>query len=137
MDAWGDSFLTHHDRIDFEHRVLHDLVSDFLHSSQAGATTAKLLRILDEIALYAKFHVKSEENIMHDLGYPDLPHHKDLHVALVNQLSNCMLGFGSRKYSEEHVRSFLVAWFTDHVCHEDAKIAVYAGLSPRRLPTSA
>ncbi|MEY4684620.1 MAG: hypothetical protein RLZ25_1079, partial [Pseudomonadota bacterium] len=70
MLHWTDEYKIGNDRIDFEHHIFLNLVIDFQNARVAGAPKEKLERILDEIALYARFHFRSEENMMVDMLYP-------------------------------------------------------------------
>lgn len=122
MLKWNEEYSIGNDRIDFEHRTFLGLVNEFQLARQGGAGKSKLARMLREIALYAKFHFCSEENVMDDIGYPDLQAHRLQHYNLIEVLSNKMLGLDMDQYEPEEIERFLVGWFVNHVTHEDSQI---------------
>ena len=125
MLQWSDEYRIGNERIDFEHRIFFNLVADFQSARLADASMEKLERILEEVALYARFHFRSEENMMIDMQYPGLEEHKVQHYNLVEVLSNQMLGLEMGLYKPQQVEEFLVCWFVNHVMHEDSKLAEF------------
>lgn len=125
MLEWSDKYLIGIDRIDFEHETFFGLVSDFEKARVRNADKQTLLGILEEIALYAKFHFRSEENIMKSLNYPDLARHEQKHLQLIEDLSNKILGITLNSITPEETQIFLVDWFLNHTANEDRKIADY------------
>lgn len=123
--AWQDHYLIGHPRIDFEHRIFFDLIASYHESRVAGAPSDKLLRILEEIVLYAKFHFKSEENMMQDLGYPGLEAHRALHLRLTEGLGTKVSAVRLGRHQPMDVEAFLVEWFVNHVTHEDARVSEF------------
>lgn len=122
---WSDKFLIGIPRIDFEHETFFGLVSDFEKARLNNADKKQLLGILDEIALYAKFHFRSEENVMASLGYPGIKEHEEKHLQLIEDLSNKILGMTLGSITAEATQNFLVDWFLHHTTTEDKKIAEF------------
>lgn len=125
MLEWSDTYLIGIDRIDFEHETFFGLVSDFEKARVENADKKVLLGILEEIALYAKFHFRSEENVMKSLNFPDLERHEQKHLQLIEDLSNKILGLTLDSITPEEVQNFLVDWFLHHTTNEDRKIAEF------------
>jgi len=125
MLEWTDRFLIGHERIDFEHRTFFGLVVDFQKARINEADKKTLAGLLEEIALYAKFHFRSEENVMEQLRYPELENHRKEHYQLVEVLSNKMLGLEMDLYSAKDIEDFLVEWFVGHTSKVDRKIVQY------------
>lgn len=125
MLEWSDALLVGNERIDFEHRTFFGLVGDFQKARLNQAEKKILTGLLEEIALYAKFHFRSEENVMEQIRYPDLENHRKEHYHLVEVLSNKMLGLEMDLYSAKDIEDFLVDWFVGHTSCVDKKIAQY------------
>lgn len=125
MITWDDHYLVGIERIDFEHRIFLDLINDFNESRLKNESVEILSNILQEIALYAKFHFKSEENMMQRINYPGLTEHQNHHRQLIDLLSAKMFGIQTKMYSPEEVEKFLFDWFINHVTHEDTKIFAF------------
>jgi hemerythrin len=123
MLEWSDKFLIGIDRIDFEHETFFGLVCDFEKARLANAGKEALLNILEEISLYAKFHFRSEENVMEAMAYPGLEEHRGKHWQLIEVLSNEILGLTLDRIAPEKIQDFLVDWFVNHTANDDRKIA--------------
>jgi hemerythrin len=125
MIAWDDHYLIGVQRIDFEHHIFLDLINNFNEARLQDENIETLSNILEEIALYAKFHFRSEENMMRRIKYPKLTDHQKLHHELLDQLGAKMFGIQTQLYTPAQVESFLTSWFVNHVTHEDTKIAAF------------
>jgi hemerythrin len=125
MLAWSHNYAIGIEKIDLEHRTFLNLVNEFNGARLAGASQDKLLRMLREISLYARFHFFSEENVMEDIGYPELDAHRNCHYVLIEVLSNKLLGLQMGDLTAAAVEAFLLDWFVDHVTHIDSKIAEF------------
>lgn len=123
--VWDDHYLIGSERIDSEHRIFFDLIASYQEGRLGGMTRERLALVLDEIVLYAKFHFKSEENMMLDIGYPGLETHRGQHMQLLESLSNKLLGTNLGLYGEHDIEYFLRDWFVDHVTHEDTKVTAF------------
>lgn len=126
MLEWSDRYLIGIDRIDLEHETFFGLVKDFEKARLRNAGKKELLGILNEIALYAKFHFCSEENIMEAMSYPDLEEHREKHLQLIDVLSNNILGLTLDRISPEKIESLLLEWFFHHTTSDDKMIAEFA-----------
>lgn len=125
MLAWSDDYLIGNDRIDFEHRIFFDLICKFSRAAAGHADADKLIRIFDEIVLYAKFHFRSEENLMLEVAYPALEEHRKHHFQLTNDLSGKIVGLKMGSLPAAKVEQFLIDWFVHHVTLDDIKIGHY------------
>ena len=125
MIKWDDHYLIGVQRIDFEHHIFLDLINSFNTARLDGENIGTLINILEELALYAKFHFKSEENMMKRIHYPELVEHQKLHYQLIDELGMKMFGIQTKLYSPKDVEEFLVNWFVNHVTHEDTKISAF------------
>ena len=111
-------------------------MTDFQKARINEADKKTLAGLLEEIALYAKFHFRSEENVMEQLHYPDLENHRKEHYQLVEVLSNKMLGLEMDLYSAREIEDFLGEWFVGHTSQVDRKIVEYQqSLEASTLPT--
>jgi hemerythrin len=130
MIEWSDKYLVGVQRIDFEHRIFLDLIIDFEKSVIDGAGKSVLENILNEIILYARFHFRSEENMMARVGYPALAAHRDIHYQLIDVLNNKMSALSVGSIEPAEVLTFLIDWFVKHTTLEDTKIAAFMQSAP-------
>jgi hemerythrin len=125
MVQWSDRYLIGVDRIDFEHRIFVDLIKDFEKAILENLGKDYLEDTLNEIILYARFHFRSEENMMRRIGFPTLAAHRDIHYHLVDLLNNKMTALSMGTIQPIEVLNFLVDWFVNHTTLEDSKIAAF------------
>lgn len=125
MLEWSKDYLVGIDRIDLEHEAFFSLIRDFHLARVKHASKREFQNMLEEIGLYAKFHFRSEENLMEALGYPGLEAHRRKHWDLIESLSNIMLAYTIDSATPERIEEFLVNWFLEHTSREDRKIAEF------------
>jgi hemerythrin len=129
MLAWSNEYLIGVDRIDLEHEAFFSLVCDFQLARLNHASKRELENLLEEIGLYARFHFRSEENVMESIGYPGLDEHRQKHWDLIESLSNIIVAYTIDSATPERIEAFLVSWFLEHTSKEDRKIAQFVNLS--------
>lgn len=82
-------------------------------------------RQLEELALYAKFHFFSEENLMLNSKYPEYQKHKNEHTQLVEALQKEMACYRENAQDVESLIEFIFEWFVLHTMHTDKALANY------------
>lgn len=122
---WQERFNVGVDGIDMEHRNLITCLNKLIVAQKMDK--AFILKLADEVILYAEFHFLSEENLMYLLHYPDLISHQEEHRQIILKLKN------KRRHIEENVGNlqsfvnFLVKWFIEHTQTLDKKLGKYIG----------
>lgn len=122
---WDSKLEIGHQRIDGEHRTLHDLVRGFAREAEEGASPERLVRRLEEVYKFADFHFTSEENAMIDGGFPWIDEHRKSHRHLLAQLRDMINAFGGDARQVETIASTLFQWFALHTAQEDKWLAGY------------
>jgi hemerythrin len=108
-------------RIDFEHKILLDLVNSLKLAINKNCSKEWLVRIILEIEKFAEFHFISEENFMLNIGYPGYKAHQVEHFDLLEK-------FNLEKFNHKSIESFalfLEDWFINHTTTVDVKIKEY------------
>jgi hemerythrin len=72
--------------IDSEHEYLFGLVNAFHDSYAGGGTRPQILLVLNRQVAYAEEHLRHEEALMGEAGYPRLPRQHELHEKLVSPI---------------------------------------------------
>ena len=123
--AWQSWFEVGHARIDAEHKAFFDIIKAIDDDVHRDASTMRILRSLNELALYTAFHFASEENLMEDAAYPALRSHRDLHQAILAEMNDFIrdIRLGIDRVGE--LVSFLFNWFCSHTVTEDTKFSKY------------
>jgi hemerythrin len=112
-------------RIDRQHETFVDLVNDFESARLGNASKEELLGILNEIALFAKFHFCCEENLMQKIGCPCFEEQREKHQRGIDTLSNLIFRVTLELAPLEEIERVLWRWFFDHTANEDKKIAEF------------
>jgi hemerythrin len=126
MLTWSPEYDIGIERIDRQHRTFLGLVNDYQAERQGTTDRKRLLNLLNEVLLYATFHFCSEENVMEELGYPELEQHVQQHIQLVDSLSNKITELQMSRCSPQVVETFLTDWLINHVLDDDSKIPLHA-----------
>ena len=88
--------------------------------------------VMLEVKKFAEFHFLSEENLMHEINYPDTSDHALIHSELLMQMDMLLAKVSHHKEFPEDLLFFLNTWLVGHIVHEDMKIAEYANNAERR-----
>ncbi len=122
---WRREFEVGYERIDFEHKIFLGLICDASLALELGLDHQRILRHLEEIKHYALFHFVSEENIMHDIDYPELENQKREHQMLLAQLDDKIHQYRNEAIDLDAVVEFLFGWFALHTTQADTRLGQY------------
>ena len=124
---FSEEYLVGNELIDREHKELfrligkvNDLVRDGVDASQCD----EILKILEELKDYTKFHFSDEEEYMESIHYEGLEAQKRAHRAFVYKLEGIEkkeIEEQPQKYMQSLVE-FLLGWLINHILYTDKKI---------------
>ncbi|WP_321493646.1 hemerythrin family protein [uncultured Desulfobacter sp.] len=122
---WSSKYDVGITEIDFQHKYFLKLINRLALNHDFFLEKGLVKTHLSELDKYARFHFKSEENIMLLVDYPDLVHHMQLHIELIEQLN--YQGFKVIDSTDNMSRfiMFLREWFLNHTVNEDKKLFEY------------
>lgn len=124
MFEWSDEYAIGNDMIDAEHQVFFGLIRAFHEALSDEADNTRLSRLLTEVSLYARFHFRSEENLMENIKYPELAHHRKKHHGILQALTEHMLALENGRYAARDVNRFLIDCI-QHVAIDDHRLSEY------------
>ena len=122
---WSKDYEVGHERIDFEHRIFADLINALAEKIEQGADHLSVSRTVRELIKYADFHFTSEENIMIEIGYPEVRDHARLHEQLQADLGHRVTLMATGRIAPAELLAFLIDWFVAHTRQEDTRISLY------------
>jgi hemerythrin len=122
---WSSRFEVGHERIDFEHQIFLNLIRAASDLTQGAVTRQRVLMHLNEVKQYAVFHFTSEENMMFDVGYPDIEAHKKEHKKLLALFDDRLHQYRLEEIDLEQIVEFLFEWFALHTTQVDTQLAKY------------
>lgn len=124
MFEWSDEYAIGNEMIDAEHQVFFGLIRAFHEALSDETDNTRLSRLLTEVSLYAKFHFRSEENLMENMKYPDAKAHRKKHLDILQALTEHMLALDNGRYAARDVNRFLIDCI-QHVAIDDHKLSEY------------
>ena len=121
---WNSTFAIGIEAIDKQHQEI------FQHLLAIENAIAKrdpwhiLHFFLTRLEDYLKFHLAVEEALLEIIRYPEIAHHRELHVRLIDQVA--VLEDQLRKQgSSDLLVGFFEDWFVKHVLRSDREYAAY------------
>jgi hemerythrin len=129
---WEDALELKNSLLDTQHRMLMLLCRKLDVAIKTRQSDRLLSLTIRELKKFTEFHFLSEENLMREIGYPDLENHSIIHTDLLVQLDMMMVKIKNHKEFPEDLLYFLNKWLVQHLVKEDLKIANFARNSERR-----
>src|SRR5487761_2699548 len=83
---WEKELELGNDLIDTQHRILVLLCRRLDMAIKVRQSEQSLRWIMEELKKFTEFHFISEENLMHELSYPEVTEHALIHADLLMQL---------------------------------------------------
>ncbi len=123
---WHKNLELGNDLIDTQHRMLVLLCRKLDIAIKTRQPEQVIRSVMHELRKFTEFHFVSEENLMHEIGYPDVDDHALKHSELLMQLELMLAKIAHHKEFPEDLLHFLNKWVLNHVANEDMKIAEYA-----------
>ena len=112
---WSDELLIGNMLIDTQHRMLIMLCRKLDIAIKTQQTEQTVQRIMLEIKKFAEFHFVSEQNLMHEIGYPDVAAHSKIHLDLLVELQHELSKIRHHTEFPEDLLYTLNEWLTSHI----------------------
>jgi hemerythrin-like metal-binding protein len=121
---WKQEYSVGNREIDEQHKRLVGLINQLHDAMKAGGRHEDLMKIMNELVDYTRYHFSHEEKLMQKAGYRDLAAHQRVHRAMVEQVEKLKQEAGtSRAGFSIKLMGFLKNWLTDHILGSDQKYA--------------
>lgn len=111
--------------IDTQHRMLMLLCRKLDIAIKTRQSEQTIQRVMLELKKFTEFHFISEQNLMHEIGYPDVVAHTQIHTTLLIDLQVELSRIRHRAEFPEDLLYTVYNWFSNHVVNEDLKIAEF------------
>jgi hemerythrin-like metal-binding protein len=129
---WSDELAIGNVLIDTQHRMLMMLCRKLDIAIKTQQSEQTIQRIMLEVKKFAEFHFISEQNLMHEIGYPDVQAHSHLHLSLLVDLQVELSKIRHRTEFPEDFLYSLNQWLVNHIKGEDVRIAEFLRTCPVR-----
>ncbi len=123
---WEDKYSVGITLMDHQHKKLVEMINQLHDALGSGKGSETVGKILKNLIQYTRSHFVTEEKIMEDHSYPDLPPHKERHQKLVKKVLEFQeeLKAGNTMLSVP-VMNFLKDWLVSHIMNEDKKYSPF------------
>ena len=138
---WNKCFETGLQTVDQQHRGLVDLINRFgeMLVQADGASTGEIDTLFDQLAAYAQYHFRDEEELMQRFGLDRrfVERHKKSHADFVHDLTLLHQRADGRQGTAEALLKFLTYWLAYHILGSDQSMAkqvaaIQAGQTPEQ-----
>jgi len=129
---WGKKYSVGSILIDAEHRMLFLLCRKLDFAIKNDHSEVALRTIIRELKAFTEFHFLSEENLMHEVGYPDVFEHSQIHSRLLRGLEDMTETIVKHQTSEFSMLEFLHVWLLNHIATFDTKLGTFVKSSSTR-----
>ena len=120
---WADDMVIDGGPIDRDHRLLVDLVNELHTATSQGAGREVVASILSRAISSTREHLTREEQLMEEMGFPDLEEHKVGHVSFMEDLYSLQrkLEQGGITVAAQ-LSAILRDWLSLHIRRNDKEI---------------
>ncbi len=134
---WCPEFTIGHNKIDKQHEYLFQLLANIQHQVHKPNHQDLIKQSLRDLFDYTQRHFKDEEQLMREVGYPDLTIHSIQHDNLLNQVEDMIDNLNdSNPIAIDKLILFLVDWLTEHILGEDLVLARYLNKTNLNITTT-
>ena len=116
--TWNDSWNTNIDVVDYQHKVLFDVINDLERAINIERESLK--RIINNLKIYTYTHFTMEEELMRAAAYSDFTAHKQQHTKFIAEIEKVEeeLRTGSANVGRKTL-DFLFVWLRAHILKSD------------------
>lgn len=123
---WNDSLLVGVQEVDRQHRHLVDILNRVHSAMQAGSPQRDMMRVMQDLVSYTKYHFDTEERSMRNADYPELAEHQQKHRAMVARVEAFSAEMMSGKATVTmRLMMFLKDWLARHILETDRRFGEY------------
>jgi hemerythrin len=122
---WSPGLDLGNEVVDQEHRHLFDIANRAVRIWDSGRQRSELKEVLRELHEYVESHFDHEEELMAELGFPELGEHRRQHREIVDAVGR-VLDAESDSNLVIGLRELMVNWVLTHIEEEDMKIRDWA-----------
>ena len=120
--VWDEKYSVGNEEIDDQHKSLFALGNQIPEAS----SVADINPLVIDLFKYTREHFLAEEAMMKRIGFPYLEEHQELHMALIEKLSEVSSNRFVSTAAIGEFKELVFEWLTNHIMTEDYKYFVYA-----------
>ena len=117
---WTDAYSVSVLRFDTEHKKLFSLINELNDAMAEKRGRFVIVRVLQELSEYARWHFRGEESAMRRSGYPELEQHIAEHRVFTSKVAEFHAEYGENQAGIPiDVLLFLRDWLQKHILKTD------------------
>lgn len=121
---WTEEYSVSVQRLDGEHKKLFSIINELNDAMSDGRGRFVVVRVLQDLNEYARWHFRSEESAMRRAGYPGLEEHIAEHQTFITAVDGFYAEQGDNCTSVPiDVLYFLRDWLQKHILLSDRQYA--------------
>jgi hemerythrin len=123
---WNDSYSVGNVLMDAHHRIFFRMVRQFSKSRESNGHEAMKKRIAF-LASYVDMHLRAEEKLLQEAGYPDFARHKAAHDTFAKTMHEAEVSFvsGQTSIAADSILQTMQDWLRDHILDEVKEHPIY------------
>ena len=124
--TWKDSYSVGIESIDNDHKKLLHLINNLQTAVDYKTDNLSEKHTLDEVIDYTHYHLRREEGLMEDNGYPGFVAHKAKHKEMIDKVNEYVLEFETdEEDSIQSLLAFLKSWWIEHINGTDQEYSEF------------
>ena len=120
---WRPDFNLGIPEIDEQHKKIVELINTLNDAFMKNETKGKLGGILDQMADYAVYHFRAEEDLFKGRNFPFAKEHIQQHELFTKKVKDYKAKFEAGQSITFQVLIFLRKWLTNHILDADREYA--------------
>ena len=125
---WDNCFITGLAEVDEQHHHLVDVINRFgdLLTQREGATAEDIEQVFGELAAYAEYHFREEEEMMVEAGVDPrhTTYHREIHASFLQEVTRMHAGMTADNHdAASSLLKFLTHWLAYHILGSDQVLA--------------
>jgi hemerythrin len=123
---WSDEMSVGIQRIDLQHKKIVALSNALFDAMSAGKGRDVLGNVLKDLVTYTRTHLKDEERILSENGYPEFEAHKAKHDKMTGRVLALYADYQEGKEASPIViANFVKDWLKKHIMGTDKQYASF------------
>lgn len=121
--VWKPFYDVGHRQLDDQHREIVNIINELYSAIQEDRDRAALRPVLDRLVDCTERHFEYEEELLEEVGYPDLEQHKAIHDSMRRKTVELREKLGLAVGREQ--LAFLKSWWASHIQRQDKPYSAY------------
>jgi hemerythrin-like metal-binding protein len=123
---WQSDYAIGDAEIDAQHQALFEAADLLLGANDRDSKLFTVIRLMR----LTQVHFAHEEQVMQQIGYPDMANHFKQHTDLLSQLNGLAGTIADESVSPAELEHFVTAWLQTHVAVSDTKLVAFLQRNP-------